>query len=362
MARLARRSAESAPEAFLLATCLRVEVAVPGPDGLLDDVLVRLLGAIPEGGRRTTGPDAVRHLFRVASGLESPILGEVEVLTQFRKALATTKASASTAGSFLKLLEQAVATGRAARRALPESPRGSLAAVAADAVAPFDRVAVLGSGDMAAATVSLLAALPEPPRVTVVARTPDHVRFGAEAVWGFDRAAEALSSFPAVVSATSAKGRLIPDETLVELLGSRREPLTLIDLAMPPDFRPPPDAPVEYVPIDVLASRVSAGGGAGEAETLAEAGAEAAWRRYSAGEDVARVIGRLMAEGDGVVERLVARFEGRLADEEDAVVLRQAVHTVARTLLAAPVERINHSADPGETAAMVASVFGIGDD
>lgn len=323
-------------DAFVLATCLRVEVMVPGDRQLAESRLVGLFGRIPDGGEWLHDLEAVRHLFRVAAGLASPLRGEPEVLTQVRRALGGLRS----AGRFRGLVERAVAAGRLARREhLPEPPRGSLAVVAARLAAPAGRVAILGAGEMAMAAADHLA--DRGVDVTVVCRRPERVRFRGR-LWSFDRAEEALTVFPAVISATSAKHRLVDGSRLAELLASRSEPLLLVDLAMPPDFVPPPGTPVRYLSIDEIAGMAEA---AREYEDAAEeavtAAAEEAWRWYR-DVQLAEVISAWYSAADQVVDRTVAKFAGKVNDPRDVELLRRAVHTAARTLLSGPVEWVKN--------------------
>ena len=94
----------SHPDWILLSTCHRVELygfgAVPDLD---------------EGLHLATGDRAVRHLIRVAAGLESAIVGEDEVLHQVREALSDARAARSLDGRLQRLFETAIAAGRRAR-------------------------------------------------------------------------------------------------------------------------------------------------------------------------------------------------------------------------------------------------------
>jgi glutamyl-tRNA reductase len=89
---------------ILLNTCHRVELygfgTAPGLDARL---------------RVVTGEGAVRHLIRVAAGLESAIIGEDEVLHQVREALGNARAGRTLDGRLLRLFETAIAAGRSAR-------------------------------------------------------------------------------------------------------------------------------------------------------------------------------------------------------------------------------------------------------
>jgi glutamyl-tRNA reductase len=348
---------------FLLSTCLRVDVVVEGDEERLGGVLGELFATVPEvpGAVVRTGPEAAIHLFRVAAGLESPVRGEIEILTQVRRAVQTAKDHAGTGGQFAKLLEAAVASGRAARELFPVSPHDSLAAVAAQVVGFPDSAAVLGNGAMAGSVVDALLSLPVPPKVTVVARTPGRLNRPGVEEWTFDRADEALARFPAVVSATSAKQRLIPDDQLAAVLAARQTPLTLVDMAMPPDFAPPPSAGLRYVDIDQLATLAGRRPATDDADDIVTKRAEEAYRRFAGHQRVCPVIERLMADADEVVEQTVARFAGRLRDGEDEAVLHQTAHTVARTLLAGPLGYLNRSQTAGDVE-VIAEAFGAGDD
>lgn len=91
-------------DAILLSTCHRVELY---GFGTMPDLDARL--------QVETGEQAVRHLIRVATGLESAIIGEDEVLHQVRDALARARALQSLDGRLQRLFETAIAAGRRAR-------------------------------------------------------------------------------------------------------------------------------------------------------------------------------------------------------------------------------------------------------
>jgi glutamyl-tRNA reductase len=353
------------PKTFVLSTCLRVEVTVAGDPEDLDRALKELFGDLPEGllPQVRDGQDAVGHLFRIAAGLESPILGEQEILTQFRQAVLRSEEIGTADGLFARLLEKAVSAGRQARDLMPGSPHNSMAAVAAQLLGSPDRVAVIGSGIMATAVVENLLHLPVPPSVTVVARRPEKVqpREGVE-VWPFVEARRALSEFAAVVSATSAKTRLIDEETMAEALSQRGESLTLIDMAMPPDFRPPDTAEVTYFDIDDLARMADRRPRAKDADEYVESAAADAYRQYRDHHAVGPLIAGLMSTADDIVDHTVARFAGRLETDADRAVLRQAVHTAARKLLAGPVSYVKQAENASEAIGVIADAFGVEDD
>lgn len=358
-------SGPSLDNGFVLSTCLRVEVVVPGDEEELAVALSRLFGDLGEEAtpQLRRGERAVAHLYRIAAGLESPILGEYEILTQFRQSLIEAEESGQVQGVFARVLETAVATGRQARELLPKSPHNSMAAVAAQTVGAADRVAVLGSGIMATAVLDGLIQLPAPPKITVLARNPDKVADRPDIdVISIERAAEVISEYPAVVSATSAKHRLIDDSTIASAVADRTEPLLLIDMAMPPDFRPPIEGGITYIDIDYLARLADRRARSDEADALVESAAAEAYRKYRDHHEVGPAIGNLMTNADEIVDSAVRRFSGRLSDPGDADVLRQTAHTVARTLLAGPVSYLKGENRAPEAIDIIADAFGVEDE
>src|SRR5690349_21667859 len=95
----------------LLATCHRVELYGFGPGPVREDM------------RQLDGDAAVRHLFRVAAGLESAVVGESEILGQVRDALAHAR-ERGTDERVARLFETAIAVGRTARGAPLPGPTG----------------------------------------------------------------------------------------------------------------------------------------------------------------------------------------------------------------------------------------------
>lgn len=365
-AAVARRltTAKVPADTVVLSTCLRVELVAAADLDRFGDITREILGdelyeRVP--GRVLSDGESATHLARVASGLESPILGEIEILSQFRQSVIQAEEEGRIGGIFARLLESMVSIGRRARDLIPGSAHASMGSIAAQVVGASPEVAVLGSGTMANAVATSLRSLPTPPRVTMLARRPDSVSIPGVEVWAFDRALEALSTFPAVVSATSAKQRPVDDESLAAVLGARPSPLVLVDMAMPPDFVPPAGAPVEYVDIDDLARIADRRHRGADADAfVAEAAAEA-YRRYAYHHEVGPVITGMVATADDVVEQIVRRFAGRLASDEDVAVLRQAAHTVSRTLLAAPIDYLKR-ADRDGALETLAEAFRIADE
>ncbi len=343
-------------EVFVFSTCLRVEVAGLRADAELVDLVDDVAPGMGSEGKLRTGPDAIRHVFSVACGLESPIRGEREVLTQFRRQVGRRHL----APPLRRIVERAVALGREIRQSI-NAPRGSLARIAVDRIGEVETLAVIGAGEMARSVVDVVTDQIPATAVTMVVRRPDHVAApNGVAVVAMDELEDALGSFPVVVSATSASGRLISGDDLGRYTSDRSSHLVLIDLAMPPDFDPPTATNLTYLSVDDLADQI--------AETTADDGLDAVvadaatemWRMHRDADEIGPIIGSLFAEVEEVVEATVDRFSGRLGSEGDTELLRQAVRTAVRKVVAKPVDHIHSSESPSETAASVAAAFGLG--
>lgn len=359
-----RAVADFGEEVFLLSTCLRLEVVTPADRSSLERMLKVVFEEVPApaGGVVRAGAEQIHHLFRVAAGVESPVLGEPEVLGQFRSALDIGRREGAIGGLFERLLGESVAAGRAARRMLPGSPYGSLARVAAQLAGASDEVAVFGAGSMARAVVQALAELPAPCRVTVYARRPQEVDLPGVGVAALEETGRVLRSVPVAISATSAKQALLAPEMLEEALAGRDEELLLLDLAMPPDFLPTVDAPhLRYFGVDDLAGLARRERPPDEVEAfLAEAAAAATVRLANHGR-VGPVIAAILGAAGRAVEEEVARFAPR-AREEEREVLEQLAHTVARRVLHGPISYLSTHPDGATAAEAFGTAFGVRDD
>jgi len=234
----------SVTEAVVVATCNRTEVYFVGGVAAVDRA-VALLAAhsalAPETLVRHAdvmiGDDASLHLFRVAGGLESRLVGEAEILAQVRSSIARA-VELHTAGTELSaLFRRAVAAGRRARRFGTPMTRPSLAALASDraGVTGADRVLVVGAGALARSLTTEL--LHRAVRVRVCARHPDRavpmVAAATDAV-PFDRLRSEVAVADVVVCATAARSPVIDAATI----GPRDRPLTIVDLSMPRNVAP----------------------------------------------------------------------------------------------------------------------------
>ena len=240
-----------------LSTCNRVELyALVGENGgtaSLVGILADAAGLNPKdvAGHtyRHCGYDAVRHLCRVASGLDSMVLGEPQILGQVAQALMEARSS-RTAGPVLnRVFRRAIRTGRRARTETsigrnPSSMSSVAVALAGGVVGTLRerRVLVIGLGEMGSVTVKALRSR-QVREIAVANRT----RARADQVsarWGYraypmDELAKALEWADVVISSTSCP-HLIVDEEVVRDVVARRDgrSLVFVDIAVPRDIDP----------------------------------------------------------------------------------------------------------------------------
>ena len=228
--RLARAAREDGLGACLVSTCFRVELFVSGDrpaEALKAWAREHLAAARPDAPRDgfldAEGEDALRHLFRVAAGLESAVLGEAQILGQVRRARAAAEAAGVLRPALRAAFDTAVRTGQWARR-VTDLGRGTASTASAavqwaeDAVGTWSRpsVLVIGGGQMGRLLLGRLADTGA--AVTLVsAHAPAHQGF---TVVHPDALADALPGASVVFAATDrlapAVGRL-PGITLADI-------------------------------------------------------------------------------------------------------------------------------------------------
>ena len=193
---------------------------------------------------------AVAHLFSVAAGLESMVVGEAQILGQVREALRTAQEDETVGSALNPLFQQALRVGKRAHRetAIDQAGR-SLVSVALDEISAVvgdisrARVVIVGAGSVAALAASTVRRSGGTD-IVVLSRTRAHAERVAETADGrvadlADLVTE-LAQADVLISCTGATGVVIPLDVVasaVEARGATR-PLGIVDLALPHDVDP----------------------------------------------------------------------------------------------------------------------------
>jgi glutamyl-tRNA reductase len=387
-------------EAIVLATCNRVEVfaEVDRFHGGVTDVsrvLARQAGATVE----ELSPyvtvhyedQAVAHLFTVAAGLDSMVVGETQVLGQLRNAYAIAREQGTVGRAMHPVAQRALRVGKRVHSETGIDKAGaSLVSVSLDRAEQRigslagRPVLVVGAGSMGALAATTLAR--RGAAVTVSSRTSAHAQRLATAVEG--RAAH-LADLPAEIAAvdvlvtcTGARGIVIGTEVVAGAMRSRigaagpDRPLVVIDLALPRDVDPGVAAlpGVHVVDLALLQGERGADGHASASPVAADDVAAAhalieaetallrAERQAAA---VAPTVSALRSQAAEVVDAELLRLSARLPDL-DARARAEVTRTVRRVvdkLLHEPTVRVKELASaPGgvDYADALRALFGLG--
>ncbi len=388
-------SSQYAASAFVVSTCNRVEVYAEvekfhGGVSAITELLARHtgidIGLLTQHLYVHYEERAVQHLFAVACGLDSMVIGEGQILGQVRQALKYAEDQGTLGRPLVDLGRLALRAGKRAHSETGIDQAGaSIVSVGVDLAAgllhppgqtghtaTLDGVPtlVVGAGSMSALAAATAARAGAGP-IVIANRSPAHAERLAGAVQGSAaRLADlpsAIASADLVISCTGAGGAVITAEIARAARAARQaassfRPLVFVDLALPRDVDPavanlPGVAVIGLADIGA-ASRVGALAGYGTAaydqdiasvrrivaeEVAAHASATLAAR-------VTPTVVALRAKAAGVVESELTRLAGRLAgaSDHDLGEIEKAMRRVVDKLLHAPTVRVKELAgSPG---------------
>ena len=368
------RAQPGVEEALILSTCNRTELycsvhegaePVPAqwlharhclPAGRLDDML-----------RQWSEREAVRHLFRVATGLESMVLGEPQILGQLKEAYQHAHAAGTLDVTLERLLQNTFAVAKRVRTdtgigTQPVSVAYTAVRLAERLFADIAgaRVLLIGAGE----TIELAARhLVERrvARLTVVNRTVGHALALVRRTGGL---AAALSDLPAqlaeadiVISSTASPVPIIDRAMVQQALARRRHrPMFMVDLAVPRDIAAEVAElrDVFVYSIDDLRQVVDEGrrvreAAAEEAQTLIDLQVErfCAWRKALAAHNPVQTLRQAAGQQrDEVLARAQAMIaHGKSPDEALAFL----ANTLTNKLLHTPSVKLREAAEQGDT-------------
>ena len=250
--------AEHLSEAVLLSTCNRTEVyayAERFHGGYADirELLARHSGLPPETVADELyshhDADAVQHLFSVAAGLDSVVVGEHEILGQVRDAWQAARDEGTVGAVLEPLFRRAVVAGKKVRATTGISHGIASLSHAAVALAQERlgtlagrRVLVLGAGDVATGTLKSLANAGATD-IAVANRTPERAEAAAASCGGravaLDKVEPALVAADVVITTTGATDIVLEHSDIDEVMTRRGgAELLIVDVAVPRDVDP----------------------------------------------------------------------------------------------------------------------------
>jgi len=247
------REIDGVSGAVMLSTCNRVELyastlcPLQTLHGFQEILQVRSGEVLPL--YHHTTPAAVRHLFRVASGLDSMVIGETEILGQVKKAYALASECGSATSQLHRLFQHAFRIAKSVRTET-QITRGSVSVgsvaveLAEKIFGKLDqcRVMILGAGEISERTARSLQS--RGVRSVIVSnRTYERAAALAAEIGGmalhFDHWEKTFLDVDIIISSTGAPHAILTVEKLKPLLKQRQQrPLFIIDLAVPRDAEP----------------------------------------------------------------------------------------------------------------------------
>ncbi len=253
------RTRPNLSEAVVLSTCNRTEIYAVADryHGAIDDIrtfLTDLSGLDIESFSDHVyayhDDFAVSHLFKVASGLDSAVLGESEILGQVRGAFERANEEGAAGSELSRLFSSALGVGRRVRVETgiargTTSVSQAAVAMAVDRLGSLDdrRILVLGAGEIGAGMAVALAGTAGLAEVLVANRTRTRAvalaaRTGGRVV-DFGELGEALTTVDVMLTSTGATETIIDRDDIEAVMAHRdQRPLLIVDVAVPRDVEP----------------------------------------------------------------------------------------------------------------------------
>jgi glutamyl-tRNA reductase len=245
-----------ATEAVILSTCNRVEIALTAPDhvspaSIVDQFLTEWKGAETFSSYLYTleAKEAILHLFRVASSLDSMVVGEPQILGQLKDAYTVAKTEGAVGGLLETVMTRAFGV---AKRVRTETGIGQMAVSVSYAAVELARkifgplkghsVLIIGSGKMGELAARHLRRSGAK-RIYVTNRTRERAQEMAELFDGkaieYSRFTSMLPEVDIVIASTGATQYILSPEDMQRVMAARKnEPMFLIDIAVPRNIDP----------------------------------------------------------------------------------------------------------------------------
>jgi glutamyl-tRNA reductase len=360
-------------EVAILSTCMRTEIYVVADRfhaalAEVRDFLAELSFTAPEDFSDHLysffEEGAIRHLFRVSSGLDSAVVGESEILGQVKEAWEKAKAEGATGAVLGGLFRHAVEVGKRVRSETAIGRGTASVSQAAVAMAgqrlgglAGKRLLVLGAGDMGEGMAVALAGSPGVAEVLVANRTPERAVALAQRVGGkavpFGSLPDAVADVDVLLTSTGSTATLVDAGELAPVMEARPErPLLIVDVAVPRDIDPGVGLLPGVTLLDMDDLRVFAEQGlAGRRNEIARVNQiiDAEFERYAASSmarEVAPLVVLLRDAAETVRANELERFRSRLdgLDERQRDAVEALTRGIVQKLLREPTVRLKEAA------------------
>ena len=353
--------------ALVLSTCNRFEVyldldrfheAVELTTREISDHAGVAHAEVVESMRVTMGSSVAQHLFSVASGLESMVVGEDEVAGQVKSALAAAQVAETTSPTLERMMQRALATSKAVTNMTGLGAAGrSIVTVGLDVAEERHGVMsgrsalVLGTGSYARVVTAALAKRGVE-QIHVYSSSGRAAKFatshGITPVTD-EQLAEVIAHVDLVAACSGAPHHII-DGALIDARGSRESVLPVIDLALSPDVAPEVRERADVDVIDLEVIRVFAprehSSAVLEAQEIVR-GAVECFERAETGRAADPAVVAMRAYVSSIINEEIERTRGRLGDDTADEVARS-LHRVSNALLHTPSVRAQELARTGD--------------
>lgn len=374
-------------EAAVLSTCNRTEFYLVAPrPGMSEEVAERLARYLDPGGRSgvgehlstRVGAEALAHMFRVAGGLDSMVLGEAQILGQFKAAHRVAREAGTVDAALDFAMKRAISV---AKRVRTETRLGRGVASVGELVARWGNdalaglaergVLLVGAGQVSGLVARRLARGGARLYVTSLGGASAE-RLAAE-VGGvavpLDRIDEVVAGVDMVVCSTSNPGPVLGVADIARLQTLRHHrALALVDIAVPRDVEP--DAGllpgVVLTDLDALGSQLGAAL-AGRRDQLPAAEAiideevpptlALLAERNTTAPTIAALVARAEELRRGELERTLPRLAA--LDEEGRSAIDVLTRSLVRKLLHAPIAHLKEQGDDPATALLLREAFAL---
>jgi glutamyl-tRNA reductase len=381
---LRRHLAGVAPEIAILSTCNRTEIYCATPDlEVAPAEVTQWLGrhggeaagsakALTENLYQLPTQAAVRHAFRVASGLDSMVLGEPQILGQMKEAARAAQQTGALGTHLHQLFQRSFSVAKQVRSSTAIGSQSVSMAAAAVKLARrlFEdlrecHVLFVGAGEMIELVATHFAAQ-QPKSITIANRSTERghklaQRFGGQSISLADLP-EKLPQFDIVISCTASSLPIIGLGLVERATKARkRRPIFMVDLAVPRDIEPEVRrlSDVYLYTVDDLGKVVQSGveqrqGAVAEAEGIIETGVSG-YMQWLGQRNLVPAIKTLHARGDALREIELEKARRLLArGEAPELVLAQLSQALTAKFLHGPTQWLQSSAqDVDQAHAMI---------